>query len=209
MDTELLNGKDLTKYMWGCDGSGIKKTLMEWLENLRGVIVLTGGCDWNWRQLSSTHIRDGLRVTVWSLEASQHPNKRGGAVNLDQFNWADLKGPRVRQQQHIPAKNSETEPDVYFQRCWTVLTHNCHDLENRSQRQDITALSGWKGWKPSSPLRYHLGKEQRKEGWSWWEYLQVGDWHELKERGSYIIGKFCKPPWLSIGQGLLKKIRWL
>lgn len=109
MDTELLNGKDLTKYMWGCDGSGIKKTLMEWLENLRGVIVLTGGCDWNWRQLSSTHIRDGLRVTVWSLEASQHPNKRGGAVNLDQ-----LKGPSIRQQQHIPAKSQRLNQMYIF-----------------------------------------------------------------------------------------------
>ena len=128
-----------------------------------------------WRQLSSPQTRDWPVVTVQSLE---EPTAlvRSKAGWTTQTEWSGCtQDPRGRQQQHTPTGNPEAGPDVHFKRCaqQCSLRDQLPDVESMSQRLDITSLPVRKGWKLSPTLRYHLGKEQRKGGHSWWNICKT------------------------------------
>lgn len=81
---------------------------------------------------------------------------------------------------------------------------SCLDVENRSQKWDITSSPAPTGWKLSPVLRQAEERRVVLMG-----YLQDRDELKLRNRSIFAINMFCKPSWLSIGQGLLKMIRFL
>lgn len=176
-------------------GQGITRKLMNWLGHLTGNL-----CSHRRVWLCTRRQLSGTQMTSWSQSGLwRHPT----AQEVSRC-WEPGSGQMHRPQEPQgqtaaahPSRNLWDWTRCVFQQV-PDRAHSqtsCLGLENRNQRQGITSLSVHKGWKLSLPVRHSLGKEQRKGGkTALTGHLQGKERCKLKERGFYIIGKFCEPP---------------
>lgn len=146
---------------------------MDWLGNLTRSVQWLKDITLCLRQPSSTQTRDGLVVTVWTLEAALGRSKMGLST------WSSQTNRTKEPQQQTAAAQTRRDPR-YGGRCtFQNMPDNAHsetsslDAENRGQRWGITSSPAPTGWELSPVLKHYLGKEHRIRRWSWWDICKI------------------------------------